>query len=382
MMKREMALLLKQLSAVMQPGYEGFLNQGEFISIGTLVEAINQHLKTQKAISNSAEVQEEARFIVNPRYTDLRKLPAADRLVSVLNQIEREKWTAAYKDCYAEWLHSKIVPTTIIPLLSCLVNLPEGVDQLLPKFVGLLIQDKSISPELRESLTTWANQNLKHTELVQAQDAAEYCLMVGVNEHRQQRGYYTVEACFAEDRDPQHRSDQWQKTRLSIQIDEDAAVSAEQIFPIITALVTKEVNAKQIPLSDLAIYCFLPKKLLHLPIEQIEIDIFGEQHRIGCECETVMVRSSERRKRSVAHGNWKKRWGNFQATALAQDVVVCKSGQQAQFDNALEDYTKIGCAFDSDDDEHQETFQKILVKGIPIAIWLRPTTQFLNLAEN
>lgn len=360
------------LSAVMQPEYEGFLNQGEFISIGTLVEAINRHLTTQKAVSNSAEVQEEARFIVNPRYTDLRKLPAADRLASILEQIEREQWTDAYKACYAEWIHG-VVPTTAKPLLSRLVNLPEGIDQLLPKFVGLLIQNESISFELRESLETWANQNLKRIELVQAQGPAKYFLMVGVNEHKQQRGYYTVEACFAEDRDPQHRNqNQWQKTRLSIPIDEDAAVSAEQIFPIIADIVTDVADDKEIPLSDLTIQCFLPKKLLHLSIEQIEIDIFGEQHRIGCECEAVMVRSSERRKRSAAHGNWKKRWDNFQAVALAQDAVVCKRGDQKQFDEALEDYTKIGCAFDSDDVEHQDTLQKILVKGIPIAIWLRP----------
>jgi hypothetical protein len=360
------------LSNVMQAEYEGFLNQGEFISIGALVEAINQHLKTQKAVSNSAEVQAEARFIVNPRYTDLGKLPAADRLVPILKQIEREQWTDAYKTCYAEWIHG-VVPTTAKSLLSRLVNLPDGIDQLLPKFVELLIQNESISSELRESIQTWANHNLTRIELEQTQNSAKYCcLMVGVNEHKQQRGYYTIEACFAEDRDPQHRNDQWQKTKLSIPIDEDAAVSAEQIFPMIAAIVTDVVDDKEIQLSDLAIECFLPKKLLHLPIEQVEIDIFGEQHRTGCECKAVMVRSSERRKRSPAHGNWKSRWDNFQATALARDAVVCKRGDQRQFDEALEDYTKIGCAFDSDDVEHQGTFQKILVKGIAISIWLRP----------
>jgi len=62
---------VEALCAVMQPDYEGFQQNGEFISIDVLVGQINQHFivtrQAQRAIADGRGFQQQATFIRNPR---------------------------------------------------------------------------------------------------------------------------------------------------------------------------------------------------------------------------------------------------------------------------------------------------------------------------
>jgi len=66
---------VEALCAVMQPDYEGFQQNGEFISIDVLVGQINQHFtvtgQAQRAIADGRGFQQQATFIRNPRFLGL-----------------------------------------------------------------------------------------------------------------------------------------------------------------------------------------------------------------------------------------------------------------------------------------------------------------------
>lgn len=368
---------VRALETVLRNDIESLPREAEFLSLDFLLERINLHFKAtgqaQTAIATGPEFQSRAIFIRNPRFVSLQN---ANQLLPLLEQIERETLNSAYRSCYPQSIDYPF-PASIEALLRTLIQLPQGIEERLPKFVSLLVQNKSLLPEKRQALENWGRQNLLNFEACQTQVqpsqpiSTDFYLMVYVSENKQLRDHYTVRACLMGD----HST-----TQLSVPGDEDTPFPEEEIPSVVAGLVN-ECNRRGVALSDLSVQCFLPKKLLHTPIEQAEIEVYDVGRNIGSVCKTVVVRSSERQKdrrgnRVLPDGNWKKRWQTLVqcSSSPCRDAFILSNGDLEQFYQALEDYTKAGCGFEglNDPNDHAEMFDEIFVGGFPIAIWLRP----------
>ena len=94
---------VEALCAVMQPDYEGFQQNGEFISIDVLVGQINQHFtvagQAQRAIADGRGFQQQATFIRNPRRlrTDVSNTQGIQRQEQRSAQLIDCLWSLDYK---------------------------------------------------------------------------------------------------------------------------------------------------------------------------------------------------------------------------------------------------------------------------------------------
>lgn len=361
---------VRALETVLRNDSESFPREEEFPSLDRLVESINQYFEqtgqAQRAIASGTEIQSRARFILNPRFVPLQN---ANQLLPVLEQFDRETLNSAYCNCYPESIDSPF-PEPIEALLRTLIKLPQGMEERLPKFVSVLIQNESLASEQRQALKDWGSRTLPNFEAFQTQvgsASTEFYLMVYVSGSRQSRDRYTIRACLMGDRST---------TQLPVPGDEDGSVTAEQISLIVADLV--DDCAQRVAIKNLSVQCFLPKPLLHLAIDQAELEIDGTQQKIGSVCKTLVVRSSERqRRRSASHGNWNERWGNACWKSACQGALILHQGALEDLYKALEDYNKIGCLFEGrDDPDHTEMFEELFLVGVPIALWLRPGHPF------
>jgi|GEM_PF-986340 len=379
---------IEALEAVLQNDSEEHQRGDEFLSLDFLVERINQHPKMsgqgQKAIASGAEIQKQAIFIRNPRFVCPRNLFApVDQLLPLLKQIEQKRLDAAYRQCYPESI-DRPLPRSIEALLLNLIQLPQGVEERLPKFVSLLARDELVL-ERYQPLVNWGKIHCAGFEAVLFQSkssasvAPEFYLMIYVSENRQFRGRYTVQVCLPEATSTTLFTSNDESvplsTTLSTQSDKDISVVVEEVPEIIAKLVD-EVSRKGVAIKNLSIQCFLPRPLLSMPIDQIEIAVDGKNQKIGSLCKTVVVRSTERQTRSATAGNWEERWRNYEGRKNigCQDALILHEGDLEEFYEALEEDAKVGCCFEGldDSDDQDVMFDEMFLAGIPIALWLRP----------
>ena len=379
---------VKALETVLQNDSERFQREEEFLSLDFLVGHINQYFETtgqeQKAIASAAEIQKQAIFIRNPRFVRPGTLfPPVDQLLPLLKQIEQERLESAYRQCYPESI-DRFVPQSIEALLLNLIQLPQGVEERLPKFVGLLAKDE-FGLERYQSLVDWGNSHCAGFEAVLSQAkssisvAPEFYLMIHVSENRQFRGRYTVQVCLPEatftTSSASSNGDVPLSTTLSTPSDKNISVEIEGIPEIIAKLVD-EVSRKGVAIKNLSVQCFLPRPLLSMPIDQIEVVVDGKNQKIGSLCKTVVVRSTERQTRSATAGNWEERWRNYEGRKNigCQDALILHEGDLEEFYEALEEDAKVGCCFEglNDSDDQDEMFYEMFLAGMPIALWLRP----------
>ncbi|MBD1854775.1 MULTISPECIES: caspase family protein [Leptolyngbya] len=189
---------VEALKAVLQTNCERFQGEGEFLSIDVLIEAINQHFaqteQAQRAVASATEIQRQVIFLRNPQFSKRLSFPGSEQLLRLLDQFDPEQRYSAYRQCYQGW-SDRTLPKTNEGLLLTLINLPQGIEQRLPEFVSLLIQNQSIQTELHQSLETWATKNLPNFATIQTQVqpiATEFYLMIYVNQSKQLKDRYTV----------------------------------------------------------------------------------------------------------------------------------------------------------------------------------------------
>jgi len=372
---------VKALRATLQSNDRKF-GQEEFVPIDRLVEKINDLLEQgQTATFNVLEGARGAKFILNPQFVPLQN---ANQLLLVLEQIEQETLNSVYRSCYPQSLDYPL-PTSIESLLRTLLKLSQGVEVRLPKFVSLLLQDKSLTSEKRQALQEWGSLNLLNFEAFPTQVAlaqpisTDFYLMVYISENRQFRGRYTVQVCLPEaiftTSSASSNGDVPLSTTLSTPSDKNLSVTIEEVPEIIAKLVD-EVSRKGVAIKNLSIQCFLPRPLLSMPIDQIEIAVDGKNQKIGSLCKTVVVRSTERQTRSATAGNWEERWRNYEGRKNigCQDALILHEGDLEEFYEALEEDAKVGCCFEGldDSDDQDVMFDEMFLAGIPIALWLRP----------
>jgi len=376
------------LETVLQNNSERLSREEEFLSLDFLVEGINQHFETtgqaQRAIASGAEIQKQATFIRNPRFVHPRNLFApVEQLLPLLQQIDQEKLEAAYRQCDPESIHRPL-PRSIEALLLNLIQLPQGVEERIPKFVSLLAKDES-GLERYQLLVGWGKLHCAGFEAVLSQSkssanvAPEFHLMIYVSENRQFRGRYTVQVCLPEATSTTLSTSGDEgiplSTTLSTPSDKDVSVAIKEIPEIIAKLVD-EVSRKGVAIKNLSVQCFLPRPLLSMPIDQIEIAVDGKNPKIGSLCKTVVVRSTERQTRSATAGNWEERWRNYEdrKNVGCQDALILHEGDLEKFYEALEEDDKVGCCFEglADPDDQDVMFDEIFLAGVPISLWLRP----------
>lgn len=365
---------VKALKASLQCNDQRF-GQEEFLPIGALVEKINELLEAgQQANFNVLEGTREAKFIRNPRFTSLllERFPDADRLLLLLEQIELKQLNEAYRQCYLEW-NSQSFPRSPEALLSALIHLPNGVNERLPRFIDLLMQDGSIPLERRRSLQEWGSRD-RPPEPTQPAVQTEFCLMVHVCES-QFRDRYDVLAVLGQDG--------CNYTTLPVAEDENATFINKQL-PKVVANLVHTCFERGVPMQRLTIQCFLPKNLLNVAIEQEELVINGAKQIPATVCRSFVVRSLERqlerqkpgRNHDFVDGNWQNQWSKLMThlNASCRDVLVFCQGEDDSFYEKLQDETIVGCRFVgcANPLEHEELFDEIFLIGLPIAVWLRP----------
>jgi vWA-MoxR associated protein C-terminal domain/Caspase domain/vWA-MoxR associated protein middle region (VMAP-M) 1 len=389
---------VEALQAVMSPEHRIFQENSDFIPIESLGSAINEYLEsqgeTQRAEWDSSGGREKTKFIRNSRLINLaNSIPNIDRLLALLDQIEDERLYEAYRRCYPGWASHEPFPKSPNTLLSVLINSPNGKEKLLPALIGVLRQDKSIADDLRESLQEWGSSDRLPDDLIPLAVQTESCLMVYVSETKR-RYHYAVSAALVEGIDPEKKTEECRSTPLKFPEKEEEALTekqiSEQISKVVAGLVC-DLYDRELPLKQLSVQCFLPRKFLNIPIEQEVIEIIETSPVIGTVCKTVLFRSSERQskrqkpegidrlqavqRQSFVDGNWRERWSVLRSNfgANCRDILVLHQGDDDHFYEALEDDTKIGCGFVGflDSSATEKLFGEIFVGGIPVAIWLR-----------
>jgi hypothetical protein len=352
---------------VMSSNYPAFTREGEFISIDCLISSINAapEIGSQRAICEKSAGQANAKFIRNPRFVDpLLGVVDVDRLILELGQIELEKRGKAYRKCNPDWANEATFPQQPRAMLLAITQLPRGVETKLPEFIDCLIKDRSFSIEKRQSLEAWGSGKYRAEPMLAAMQA-EHQLMICVKHEGFDK--YGLSVSFG---DENPSSSDNGSTTLPAPLN---AVGIDQIPQIVSELVLS-CYEEGIPLSQLSVQCFLPKKLLNMPIEQQDIELNGSFRSLGTACKEVVLRSSDRR---VVDGNWKERWKQFVACcdrSVCRDGLVWHQGDDDRFYADLSNQTKVGCCFVALSDVSKNIYlvDEFLCWGMPIALWVRP----------
>jgi hypothetical protein len=361
---------IEALTSVMSLDHPLFQDTTDFLPIDAWLGAINQYFETkyksQRAVFNSSYVQTQAQFIRNPRFAGLlSRFPDADRLLPLLERISLERLSEAYRGCYPEYSNQSF-PRSPKAFLSALIHLPNGVERRLPQFVDLLMQDEACPADLQK----WGSGDRPSVRVVK-----EYCLMVYVCESKLIRDRYEVLAVLSQGSDS--------SSTLSVGEKEAETFSDDQL-PKVVANLLRACFDEGVPLSKLAVQCFLPKRLLNVAIEQGELVINSAKQISATVCKSFVVRSLERqlelqkpkKSQGCVDGNWQERWATLteNRTADCRGLFVLHQGDDGQFYNDLQDEMVVGCGFVGieDPDVHEERFDEIVLAGIPIALWLRP----------
>ncbi|WP_286989537.1 hypothetical protein [Thermomonospora sp. CIF 1] len=131
------------------------------------------------------------------------------------------------------------------------------------------------------------------------------------------------------------------------------------------------------PHTELMVEFVLPRVLLDVPFDQIQINIEGLTRRLGIEY-PVVVRSFDRMRSRTLHHNWRRKWnwlrGNPTRASLCRLPVRSTLGHELLYNNLLEE-SSIGVAMSFPPSaEREKTPDELWVSlhaGIPIAVWCR-----------
>ncbi|MBA9004379.1 VMAP-C domain-containing protein [Thermomonospora cellulosilytica] len=89
---------------------------------------------------------------------------------------------------------------------------------------------------------------------------------------------------------------------------------------LVEELLTEDHQVVNRAAVDLTVEFFLPRRLLHYPLDEIRITIGGLERRLGIE-HPVVVRSLDRLEHRALHHNWRRKWTRLVGDPA--DVAVC-----------------------------------------------------------
>lgn len=361
---------VEALTTVMEQSETYFEKESKFISIGTLVDRINQYFEktcqAQRAVKSDAEVYSEDSFISNPHYF-YKEFPNHYRLLPIVNQIELPRLRSAYIQSFPE---SDLNPTTIEQIFSDLLSLPKGKIELFPSFIRVLSGDQSLSDEIRGTLQEWMKENQINTSETQIpKSIVENHLMIYVSKNKQCRDKYSIKVGFLKDFDPNGKDTlDYLVNELEVDFSGQDTFDRDEVWTMIEGLVQENIDP-YIPHNKMKIQFFLPKELLSLKVDLLEIEIGPTRQPIGSLYE-VVVRSSQRQ---GTEGNWIERWDSCDRSNSCQDGLITSGTEVSQFRVDLKDSNYAGCILQcvEQDGIHLKMIDAMLLAGLPIAIWSR-----------
>jgi vWA-MoxR associated protein C-terminal domain/vWA-MoxR associated protein middle region (VMAP-M) 1/Effector-associated domain 9 len=317
---------------------------------------------------------------------------ALQTLVNLLKVIDFEVVARIYRSCLSQG-RLRLVPNRLEALVQQLTDMPGAPNEPEPlvRFVGLLMQEASITAQQQESLKTWATQQgmMIQSKKPASSETAEVCLMVKV----QPRAFndpslgYVVSAAIAQDPNPWNPDIKPITTPITITVRPDPKCApgyAQEDLPLmLNELIGTCGKEHHIPLSDLIIQWFLPIELMSLPVEHWQIQISESQKQCsGGRCKAVIVRSSDRHFSpfyQLASGDWQKYWKRLlacQETRCAETLVPLDPIARKTTINWKKPQV-VGCKFVAHPELQQQKvlWEQLLGQGVPIALWMRQSRE-------
>lgn len=311
-----------------------------------------------------------------------------DELSSILVSVEFTHLINIFSSILGSGYRS--VPDNLETMLLVMDDIPGDKDNLRPllKFVSLLIQDTSLTEEIRRSLKSWIEAQetsmptLKDNSNPIQPGVMENYLMLKLQPHPPEG--FVIDAALIRDPSPYDIEDHGVITPLKLdnQVVKDSKDLNVGLQQVLCELITTCTRDYKVPLTDLTIQWFLPIELMSLPVEQWGIPMGRKQKpAIGKRCKAILIRSYDRHFSNdydISMGDWEKYWNSLlNSLDLNSHQVLDALDPLAGVTNMSWHNPQIlGCRFlEHDNQQKQEDlWDSLLSQGVSIALWMRYLT--------
>ncbi|MDZ8259608.1 SEFIR domain-containing protein [Nostoc sp. ChiQUE01b] len=366
---------------------------------------IYEKLVPQRTETDNSEVKEEHRCIyeeINTIEKQIKKLetlqhPLIEILTSTLNPSILSIIKTAYQSCCSGNL-PKIIPSTVEAILIDLHDIDKGKTKFnhndyTTLFIKSLITDSNIPTEISDKLKRWGNNNIEDFDkIIKSLTKQDY---PNIDKPSESYILVKIELLKAKTRSKitKFTLNGWVITNIKNYINNnqnyykiDFSKSPNESFQlddipkIFNALLSEKIPAC-LPIEeklgkDITVVFFLPTEYLNYPVEQWEINDFGETGSVGEKCR-VIVRDVNRLDKNylcVKKERWIHKWSELQN--------ICRDKSKCSKFKVLHQYDASSFSFNINEDigiilnifdEHikndaDKVFGSLRSNVIPIAI--------------
>lgn len=287
------------------------------------------------------------------------------------------------------------VPTNLLEQLQELGGMGQGehsCDRLV-EFCARLVVSSELSPAQKRQLRQWVKSEFEiDSEVFEevcdrlsqpVSDSAEPILLILVTPQKQQENRYNIQAsyiCDARSYDP--RQDRGHEP---LSVEQGESLRPDELIVQMPAMLRDLLN-QTVELGGnldepLKVEFFLPIRLINQGFEQCFLYEFADEQRVLGQDYVVLVRLWERlgyELQPFIHKkfkrNWKTRWTVLQQCIRESSAgkLTCGDRTLSEIAQDLKQQSSIGIKITKGfTTEHHKVFEALLMRGIPVALWLR-----------